>query len=420
MKGEYQILEKKAIGGGIDLGEVNLPLPLKEMVNGIEVEVEALAGRVGLLIMKAIIDEEVARLCGGSYARDGIPRYRWGSQPGYVIFAGRKARIERPRVRDKTNKEFSLSTYRQFQQDGKMQRAVLKRVIRGVSLRHYKEVIEDLCSGYGIDKSSISRHLIKATRQSLKELMERPLGDLSLCVIVIDGIEFKGHLLVVALGIDGDGKKHILGLWQGATENMYICKGLLEDMLKRGLSTERRYLWVIDGSKGLRAALSRVFGGDADIQRCQVHKRRNVKEHLPPEHQRWVDQRMRAAYNMSSYNDAKESLQSLVRDLERLNPSAARSLEEGLEETLTLHKLGVPEVLRRTLSSTNVIESCFSITRDIVSNVKRWRNGEQVQRWAATALFEAEKRFNRIRGYKSLPVVISALSAKIEAKVEAV
>jgi len=405
----YQIVGEKAISAiGEDISQL-----FEDLISGVAAEIEGLAGEAGLLIIKSVIDHEVERVAGKRYERSSDKRSsRWGSQPGYVVFGGRKVDIDRPRVRDKKGEEVELKSYGKFQRRGKMQESISSKMIRGVSSRDYEGAIEELCDGYGIKKSSVSRHLIKATREKLAELCERSLSDLCLCAIMLDGIAYKGQLVVVALGVNQDGKKHVLGLWQGATENSEVCKSLLEDLVSRGLSTERKYLWVIDGSKALRAAIERVFGEEAAVQRCQLHKRRNVKGHLPKEHNEAIDRRIRAAYNMATYEDARKSLELTIGHLERLNPSAAKSLKEGMEETLTLHKLGVPEALRKSLSNTNLIESCFSMTRHITRNVKRWRGGDQVQRWAATALLEAEKRFRRIRGYKALPALVTAINKK--------
>ncbi len=201
---------------------------------------------------------------------------------------------------------------------------------------------------------------------------------------------------MVALGIAEGGEKHVLGVWQGATENTTVVKGLLEDLVDRGLNRQRRYLVVMDGSKALRAGVERVFGEQVEVQRCQIHKRRNVKEYLPENCQKDYDRRMRNAYAMNNYAEAKEALQKIFRQLERINPSAARSLEEGLEETLTVHRLSIGTVLRRKLATTNPIESCLSTVQRVARNVKRWREGDQPLRWTATGLLEAEKKFRRI------------------------
>jgi transposase-like protein len=290
-----------------------------------------------------------------------------------------------------------------------MQRSVQPRVVAGVAMRAYGRAIDAVCDGYGIERSSVSRHWKVASAEQLRQFLERPLGELDLVALMIDGIEFHGYLLVVALGIDAAGRKHVLGLWPGATENAGVCKALLADLVQRGLNTERKYLVVLDGSKALAKAVRATFGEQAEIQRCQVHKERNVLEHLPPEHQGRIRQRLRAAWKLRSHADAQAALERVVAELEALSPSAAASLREGLEETLTLHRLGVPPPLRSTLRSTNPIESCFATTRKHCRNVKRWRSQEMVQRWVGTMLLEVERRFNRVRGHRELPFLVAAL-----------
>jgi putative transposase len=317
--------------------------------------------------------------------------------------------IDRPRIRSKAGKEVSLETYRAFQNPQRMRSTLLKGMVLGISSRNYEETIEKFIQGYGIKKSSISRHFIQATTEQMKEFLERKLTDLDICVIFIDGIAFKGEHLIVSLGIDVTGKKHVMGLWQGATENTEICRNLLEDMQGRGLDTSKDYLFVLDGSKALRSSVTKMFGKDASVQRCQQHKRRNVKEHLPPEYQGAIDTRLRAAYTMASYEDAKKSLELTVKYLQRLNPSAARSLEEGLEETLTVHRLGITGILKKVLSSTNPIESCFSIMRTVTDRIKRWRKGDMIQRWAVAAILRAEKKFRRVNGYQEIPKLLMTL-----------
>jgi transposase-like protein len=275
-------------------------------------------------------------------------------------------------------------------------------MVAGLSTRNYRRAVESVLEGYGIEKSSVSRQFVAASSNQLRVLCERRLEDLNLVVLMIDGIHFGGQVLVVALGISEGGEKHVLGVWQGATENTTVVKGLLEDLLDRGLNRTRRYLVVMDGSKALRAGVERVFGDQVEVQRCQIHKRRNVKEYLPENCQKDYDRRMRNAYAMNNYVDAKEALEKIFRQLERINPSAARSLEEGLEETLTVHRLGIGGVLRRKLATTNPIESCLSTVQRVARNVKRWREGDQPLRWTATGLLEAEKKFRRIKGYQEI------------------
>lgn len=410
MRKEYHMVPSLGKGqGGEEQVTVSLPLPLAEVMAGVEGVVEEMAAAVGVLLMEAAMEAEVARLVGPRHQRrQGRRAWRWGRQKGSVVFAGRRVRVKRPRARG-AGGEIPLGTYQRFQEDGSLQRAVARRLVLGVSARHYQGVLEDFCRGYGIKKSSVSRRWVKATAQALQELCERPLGDRQWVVIIIDGIDFEGRLLVVALGIDKDGNKRALGIWQGATENAVVVTALLEDLVRRGLDPQGRYLFLLDGSKALLAGVKRVFGEDTEVQRCQLHKRRNVKEHLPPEHQGAIEARLRAAYGMATYAEARASLERTIEYLERLNPSAARSLGEGLEETLTLHRLGVPEALRRSLCSTNLLESGLSMVSDFTGRVKRWRGGEQVQRWAAAALLEGERRWKRVRGYKYLPLLEAAL-----------
>lgn len=412
MRQTYQIVEKEAIQKGENPTVLmELSLPLAEILGGAQGVIETYAKDFGLKAMQAIMEEEQKRLIGAKryQHQDGRAAYRWGKQKGYVVFHGQKMPMSRPRVKGNEG-EIPLTSYRLFQTDGRMQKAVAERLVCGVSTRKYKRVIEAVVEGYGVEKSSVSREFKKHTKKVLEQFCERSLADVHLCAILIDGVRYADHLLVVALGVAEDGTKQVLGLWQGATENTEVCKQLLEDLIRRGLSRERCYLFVLDGSKALRGAVERVFGEDALVQRCQVHKRRNVKDHLPPEVQGDVDKRIRAAYQMTDYTKAKESLLLTMRYLERLNPSAARSLEEGLEETLTLHRMQLPEALRRSLCSTNLIESCFSFTRHITKRVTRWRHGDHVQRWAATAFVEAEKQFRKIQGYRTLPTLINILN----------
>jgi len=393
-----------------DEASVQLRLPIAELVAGMNDTVETLAAEAGLLVMKALIDDEVERRVGPRYAHAADrTAVRWGREDGHVVFAGRKVALQRPRVRGHDGREVELQRYRLFQSNGRMQQLVSPRVVAGVSTRDYRDMIDAVCDGYGIERSSVSRHWKAASLAELRRLMERPLGELDLVAILIDGIEFHGFLLVVALGIDASGRKHVLGLWPGATENTEVAKSLLADLVRRGLRTDQNYLFVLDGAAALRKAVEATFGRRAVVQRCQVHKERNVLAHLPPEYHATVRQRLRAAWGLKRHEDARAALRKLLEYLAELSVSASRSLEEALEETLTLHRLGVPESLRRTLRSTNPIESCFSTTRELCHNVKRWRSEEMAQRWAGTMLQEAERRCNRVKGHRELPLVIAGL-----------
>jgi transposase-like protein len=399
--------------GGKEMA-VRLPLPLVEVWEELQPEVEHLTGLAGLKIIRAVIEDEVRRRVGPRYQPDAESGcVRWGQQPGYVVFAGQKVAVERPRVRTRKGEEVPLDSYERLQHDGRRQRAVREGIVAGLTSRNYHRAVQSVLEGYGIEKSSVSREFVQASAAQLKTLCEKKLEDLDVVAILIDGIHLGPQVLVVALGMESHGNKHVLGLWQGATENTTVVKELLEDLVARGLHPERRYLFVIDGAKALRAAVERVFGERAEVQRCQIHKRRNVKEHLPKSAQGDTDRRIRNAYAMTGYAEAKAELEKIFRQLERINPSAARSLEEGLEETLTVHRLGVGTLLRRTLASTNPIESCLSTVERVAHNVKRWRAGDHALRWTATGLLEAEKKFRRVKGYRELEILQRKLNPSL-------
>jgi transposase-like protein len=338
--------------------------------------------------------------------------YKWGSQPGFAFLNGRKVPLPHQRVRTLNGRrEVPLQSYAKFQEDG-AGRVAYRDLMRGVSTRNYAEGVEGFLSGYGLDKSSVSRQFVRASGEKLRELMERDLAKQKFAVVFIDGIGFAEHLLIVALGVDEKGRKHTLGLWQGATENATVCQALFDDLARRGLEAKNGLLFVTDGGKGLRAAIQRTFGKTAQVQRCLEHKKRNVLEHLPKHRQAEFRGKLSAAYGMVDYAEAKRALLACVAELERINPSAAASLREGLEDTLTLHRLKVPAALRASLSTTNPIESTFAYARYKTHRVKRWRGGDQVQRWAASALLAAEKSWHRIKGHRLLPQLVEALSRR--------
>jgi transposase-like protein len=417
MKKRYRNMQKKANGKVREISDgsvlLELPLSVAVVIESLPEVIRELAQEAGLLLMSAAMNAECKMIAGPKDSKNPLRAANWwGSNLGPVYYDKQKVLIDRPRLRSKDNKEIPLATYQAFGDPRGMRSSVMKNMILGISSRNYAESVESFVNGYGIKKSSVSRHFVKATAEQMREFMERDLGGLDLVAIFIDGIEFKGHLIVVALGLDKGGKKHVLGLWQGATENATVCRSLLEDMSRRGLNTEKDYLFVLDGSKALRSGVAKIFGTNVAVQRCQQHKRRNVLAHLPKEHQHAVDARISAAYKMADYEAAKKSLELTVRYLEKLNPSAAASLREGLEETLTVHKLGVAGLLRKTLQTTNPIESCFSVSRTITGRVKRWRGDDMVQRWAVASLLRAEKKFKRVKGYKDIPKLIAALQQR--------
>ncbi len=388
---------------------------LDQMIEQLGLELQALSTSAGVLIMSGMMEQERESLAGQRYDRTtGVDR--WGKQKGYVIVGGQKASVSRPRLRDKDGKEVSLTSYERFQDPGQRTQAVFQRLVSGLSCRNYPQAIEAVREGYGISKSVVNREMVEATAKGLKDLCERDLSEFNLCALLIDGVHLGDAVYLVALGVETNGRKAVIGFREGSTENADVCVALLEDMVRRGLNTNVPVLVVIDGSKALRSAVERFFGNRASVQRCQIHKRRNVKQHLPDKYHAEYERKMRAAYKMSSYADAKAALESVGRELERLNPDATSSLREGIEETLTLHRLEIPTVLRTSLSSTNLIESAFSRGRNVMRNVKRWMNSDQRHRWIATALLQAEKGFRKVRGYKSMTVLANALALEQQKK----
>jgi transposase-like protein len=368
------------------------------------------AAKAAITVMQALMELETEEIAGKRYMHNPEREAnRWGSEEGHVIFGGRKMKVKRPRVRRSDGCEARLETYGKFREGSRIQGDVERRVVRRVSTRNYEGVIDDIQEGYGIKKSSVSRQWKAASAEKVREVMERPLGDLDLLAIMIDGIHFHEYLLVAAVGVDITGRKHVLGLWSGATENSAVCGGLLDSLFERGLNPEQKYLFVIDGSKALKKGIVERFGGRAIIQRCIVHKERNVLNHISKKYHAIVRLKLRAAWSMKSYDDAKDALGKVVSYLREINTSAAASLEEAFEETLTLHRLCLPDLLRKSLRSTNIIESCFSTTRDLCRNVKRWRNSDMALRWGGAMLLEAEKKFRRIRGCRSMAVLASVL-----------
>ena len=416
MQKRYQIDKQRAVQQFRRLAtetnpNIQMILPLAGIAGMLQEGVGHLMREAGLLLMMGVMEEEVRHVVGErSVPNAGRQANRWGKEQGYCVVDGQKVPIERTRVRDKANREVKLGSYELFQRSGPLQAAVWDKITRGLSTRNYGPVVKDFANAYGVEKSAVSENFIETSREKLKELMERPLGKLNLCAVLIDGTPFKDRQMIVALGIGCDGAKTVLGLREGATENTTVVSALLSDLVERGLDFSAPRLYILDGGKALHAAVKRHAGEAAFIQRCQVHKKRNVIDHLPQDHKNEVKRKLQNAYAMVEYADAKRALERLHRELMDINPSAARSLEEGMEETLTVHRLRVPEQLRRTLSSTNVIESAFSIVETVCRNVKRWRNGDHIERWIASGLLVAERQFRKVIGHREIPMFISSMA----------
>jgi putative transposase len=417
MKKPYQIETQRAVKQFEAMAAEGNPalqmmLPLGEMLGWLRKGVGELIRQAGLQLMELLMQEEVRELAGErSQQQADRKAHRWGSERGYCVVMGQKVPVRRPRVRSLEDKEVRLGSYELFHRGEPLTETVWEKLMLGLSTRKYGQAVREFTEAYGLEKSAVSEHFIASSRAKLKEMMERKLDKMRLCALLIDATPFEGQQMVVALGISDDGKKTILGIRQGATENATVVGELLGDLLERGLDFTQPRLYVLDGGKALTAAVTKHAGEAATIQRCQVHKRRNVLDHLTDEQKPAVAKKLNAAYAMEDYAAAKQALDKLHRELMELNPSAARSLGEGMEETLTIHKLHLPMQLRKTMASTNVIESAFSIVEQVCRNVKRWHDGDQRERWVGSGLLVAEKQFRRVQGYKQIPTLIRELES---------
>jgi putative transposase len=381
----------------------------------------ALAVGTGLGVLTALLDADVERLVGakGRHNRTRAA-VRHGTQPGKVTLGGRRIRVDRPRVRTADGtQELPIPTWQAFASTELLDQLALERMLAKLSTRRYQAGLEPVGSRVEQDatatsKSAISRRFVAATERALAELLAADLSGLDLVALMVDGVRVAEHCCVVALGITLDGTKVPLGLAEGATENATVVTDLLVGLRDRGLDVTRPVLVVIDGAKALRRAVQDVFDHPV-VQRCQLHKLRNVTDRLPDALASTVAKRMRRAYHHPDVLVAEAELDALARELHRSHPGAASSLREGLAETLTIIRLGVPPTLARTLRSTNSIESMIEICRDHAANVKRWQDGQMVLRWVAAGMGEAAKQFRRVNGYLHLPALRSALEATITA-----
>jgi len=415
MKKPYQIEAQRAIKQLDAMAAdgnpaVQMMLPMAEMMGWLRKGVGELIRQAGLQLMDLLMQEEVRELAGErSQPQSDRTAHRWGNERGYCVVMGQKVPIQRPRVRTTDDKEVRLGSYEMFHRGEPLTETVWEKLMLGLSTRNYGQAIRQFTEAYGLEKSAVSEHFIEASRAKLKKMMERRLDKTRLCALLIDATPFQGQQMVAALGIDEYGRKMILGIRQGATENATVVGELLADLVDRGLDFTEPRLYILDGGKALTAAVKKHAGESAPIQRCQVHKRRNVLDHLTDEQKPAVSKKLNAAYALEEYGSAKEALNTLHRELMDLNPSAARSLGEGMEETLTVHRLHMPAQLRKTMASTNVIESAFSIVEKVCKNVKRWHGGDQRERWVGSGLLVAENQFRRITGYKLIPALMEEL-----------
>lgn len=414
-----QAANRQRVGQG--LGQRLLPvlesyLATKQAMYGIVQE-------AGFTVLQEFFQLEAENVVGpkGRHQRDRAFQH-WGTTPSEFPFAGRRVSVPRPRVREVGGGEVRLDGIEALRNQDPLSEKVIEQILLGVSTRGYERSLERPAPSLrsrGASKSAASRHVVGETRKRVEALLVRRLDELDIAVLLVDGLCVAGQTLVIAMGISADGSKHILGLWQGSTENATICRELLQDLLGRGLRVTGQLLCIIDGGKGIRRALTDVFGSTALVQRCQVHKLRNLKDHLPGKRHAYVLAAMREAYASKTFAAARNRLRALVVWLERNGEeSAAASLREGLDETLTVLKLDLPPQLRRSLATTNAIENLMSSIRKVSRNVKRWRDGSMMRRWVGLGLAHAEKRFRRIKGYFHLPALLRVLRAGTAATID--
>jgi putative transposase len=379
----------------------------------------ALAVGAGLQVMAAIMEQDVAAVCGPKGRHDPQrTATRHGHERGSVTLGGRRVPVERPRMRATDGSgELPIPAYELFSSTEVLGRMAMERMLAGLSTRHYPAGLEPVGAraeqaAAATSRSAVSRRFVAATETALAQLLAADLRCLDLVAFMVDGVHFGEHCCVVALGIDIDGVKHPLALVEGSTENATLVTDLIVGLRERGLDVSRPILAVLDGSKALRRAVVDVFD-HAVIARCQLHKIRNVRDRLPEKLRSVVTARMRRAYRAESALAAEAELSALAAELDKTHPGAAASLREGLDETLTVLRLGVPPTLARTLRSTNAIESMISICRDRSANVKRWRDGQMALRWCAAGMVEAGKQFRRVNGHLHLRTLRAALERHV-------
>jgi putative transposase len=403
---DTQVVEELLVENGQAL------LPMVELIEEAQLAVDEFIDVLGRASLEAVLELSAARVAGPRHqGKAGGEVRRHGKQSGTVCLSTQKVRVRKPRLRKKgggAGAEVGVPAYEAMQSDGSLREKLGSILMRGVSTRNYEAVVPEMADSCGVSKSSVSREFVAASAEQLRALCERRFDDLDLLVIYIDGVQFGGHHVMVAIGVDSGGKKHVLGLVEGASENAVAATQLLEDLVERGVDPSRRRLFAIDGSRALRKAIDAVFGSSNPIQRCRNHKVENVVSHLPEELKGQVKSVMKAAYRLDA-DEGMAKLKQQARWLETEYPSAAASLLEGLEETFTINRLGLPPKLRRCLGTTNIVESPTSGVRLRTRRVTNWKNGQMVLRWAAAAYLETEKSFRRIIGYQELWMLKAAL-----------
>jgi putative transposase len=400
---------------------VEATVALAEVAGAIKDGLMAFASATGLVVMHQMMEAELEGRIGPKHARIPVTERtgNWhGSTSGSVVLGGRAVTTKRPRGRSTDGGEIELDTWKTFSSADLLNSLVVERMLAGVATRRHVDVAEpvgaDLESrARSTSKSAVSRRFITATKRAMEELMARSLADLDVAVLMIDGLDVAGQCCVVALVITADGTKVPVGLWLGDTENKVVVTDLLADLVARGLSTERGVLCVLDGGKALAAGVKRVFGEAAQVQRCTIHKRRNLDGYLPKEMAAVVDRRLALIFAQPDAIKGLDAAKRLAKELEADHPDAAASLREGLEDMFTVRRLGVGGTLAKTLTTTNCIESMISITRRTTGRVTRWKDGSMKKRWIAAGMLEAERSFRRVRGHNDMKTLVQALGRHV-------
>jgi transposase-like protein len=401
---------------------VEIPLPILGAFANIENSFFDLCFDAGSQVLTAMMEQDREDLCGPRWKRDADRGAgRAGTTESEVTLGGRRVPIRRPRVRSQDGHEMELPSFVFAAKRDPLDRHAMNAVACGISTRKYARSLEPLSEEVderSTSKSTVSRRYVAMTAKQMTKWLTTPLGDRHFPIVMIDGIHLGDHLVLIALGIDFEGKKQVLGLREGNTENSRVAKALLRDLVERGLDPERARLFVIDGAKALTSAIEKVFGSLGAIHRCQLHKERNILGHLPDRLQQSVKSVLRESWDLNDAKLAKRRLERLASSLEADHPGAAASVREGLDETLTLQRLGVTGTLYKKLRSTNAIENLNSGIATYSKNVKRWQGGSMVVRWVSAAIVEAGKKFRRVQGWRDIAKLITALK-ELEAKDEA-
>lgn len=396
--------------------EEQLRLPIVDVLLDLKETLRDTVVSAGMQVVTAMLEQDRDTLCGPKNARrPNREMGRGGTVRGELVLGGRRVAIHRPRVhqvKGGAGSEVPLPTFERFADEDPLNERAVEQMLIGVSTRKYERSLEDVPPAIetrGTSKSAVSRRFVARTQAELDSWMKRPLGDLEIVALFIDGIGFGEHTVVVAMGVDATGKKHVLAFREGTTENTVLCASMLKDIVARGLPPDRALLVVIDGGKGAHAGVREVFGQYAVIQRCRVHKKRNILGHLPKHMHDTARTAMNRAYSLTDKKKARDVLLRFASSVEQSHPSAAESVREGLDETLTILDLGLGATLGRSLSSTNAIENIFSTVRRISNRVDRWRGGRMALRWALAGMQEAAKKFRRLMGCADMPRLIAAL-----------